>query len=236
MTTPAPVAAPGRWLAAWAVHVFTASGAVAGFLALAAIHRARYGEAFAWMAVALVIDSADGTLARLVRVKSVLPGFDGTRLDDIVDFLNYSVVPTALIVAAGRLPPGMERAVAGAVLLASAYGFCQTDAKTPDGYFKGFPSYWNVVVFYLFVLEIPPTWNAAVLLVCAALVFVPSYYVYPSRTQPFRTITIVLGIAWAASAIAVLVQVPDPPRSLVLGSALYLVYYMGLSAYLTFRR
>jgi phosphatidylcholine synthase len=236
MTAPARTAGPTRWLAAWGVHVFTAAGALAGFLALAAIHGGRYTEAFAWMAVALVIDSADGTLARLVGVKSVLPGFDGTRLDDIVDFLNYTVVPMALITAAGRLPAGLEHVVAGAVLLASAYGFCQTDAKTADGFFKGFPSYWNVVVFYLFVLETPPAWNAAVLLLCAVLVFVPSYYVYPSRTQPLRAVTIVLGIAWAASAVAVLVQLPDPPRALVIGSASYLAYYMGLSAYLTLRR
>ena len=37
-------------------------------------------------------------------------------------------------------------------LLASAYGFSQVNAKTPDGFFLGFPSYWNIIAFYLYVL------------------------------------------------------------------------------------
>ena len=41
-------------------------------------------------------------------------------------------------------------------LLASAYGFCQVEAKTDDHYFLGFPSYWNIVAFYLYVLRLPP--------------------------------------------------------------------------------
>ena len=40
-------------------------------------------------------------------------------------------------------------------LVASAYGFCQMPAKTTDGYFVGFPSYWNIVAFYLYVLQMP---------------------------------------------------------------------------------
>ena len=37
-------------------------------------------------------------------------------------------------------------------LLASAYGFSQVNVKTDDGFFLGFPSYWNIVAYYLFVL------------------------------------------------------------------------------------
>lgn len=226
----------GRRLVAWGVHLFTASGAVVALLALDAIHRGRYGQAFGWMALAMAIDSADGTLARAARVKTVLPGFDGARLDDVVDYLNYTVVPVALIYAAGRLPPRLDVVVAAAVLIASAYGFCQDDAKTTDGYFKGFPSYWNVVVFYLFALNTPPWLTAAVLLAFAVLVFVPIYYVYPSRAPRFRAITIALGIAWGVSGLVVLARLSDPPRFLLQLSLLYPAYYLGLSLYLTLRR
>ncbi len=234
---PSPGAAgPGRHVAAWAVHLFTASGAVVGFLALAAIHRGRTTEAFFWMAVALAIDAVDGTLARAVGVKWVVPRFDGARLDDIVDFLNYTVVPLALVAAADHLPPGLELPVAAVVLIASAYGFCQLDAKTSDGYFKGFPSYWNVVAFYIVVLDTPPWFNAAVLTTFAVLVFVPTYYLYPSRATRFRTLTIGLGALWAVTSLVLLATLPHPPRTLALISLLYPAYYLGLSFYLTLRR
>ena len=57
-----------RRLAAWGVHFLTASGVILAFLALSAIHRGRYDWAFWWMALAMVIDSVDGSLARAVGV------------------------------------------------------------------------------------------------------------------------------------------------------------------------
>jgi phosphatidylcholine synthase len=227
---------PWRRAAAWGVHLFTACGAVVALLALAAVHRGAYAEAFAWLAVALAIDSADGTLARAARVKVVLPTFDGARLDDVIDYLNYTLVPVALIYAAGRLPADLALPVAAAVLLASAYGFAQADAKTTDGYFKGFPSYWNVIVFYLYALDAPGWLCAATLVLFAALVFVPTYYLYPSRAPRLRRTTVGLGIAWAVSCLVILARLDDPPRALVLGSLLYPAYYLGLSGYLTRRR
>src|SRR5262249_32882259 len=111
-------------LAAWAVHFYTATGAVWALLALDAIGRDRYAAAFGWMAVALLIDCTDGTLARRARVKEVVPQFDGARLDDIVDYLNYVLVPTLLIYRAALLPAGLAGVlVAACPLFASAYGF-----------------------------------------------------------------------------------------------------------------
>ena len=89
-----------------------------------------------------------------VRIKEVVPGFDGRRLDDIVDFLNYTFLPLLLIWRAGILPAGQE-AWLFLPLLASVYGFCQVQAKTEDGYFLGFPSLWNLVALYLYVLPLP---------------------------------------------------------------------------------
>lgn len=225
-----------RQLAAWSVHLLTASGAIVGFLALLAIHEGRYDWAFWWMALALAIDSVDGSLARAVGVKRVLPHFDGTRLDDLVDYFNYTVVPVVLIYSAQRLPDSVALPVSAAVLLASAWGFCQTEAKTGDGYFKGFPSYWNVVVFYLFALQTPPSVTAATLVTFAILVFVPIYYVYPSRSPRLRALTIVLAAGWGASTLVALAKLPDPPRSLLLGSLLFPAYYIALSVYLTIQR
>ena len=47
--------------------------------------------------IATLIDATDGTLARAVRIKEVLPGFDGRRLDDLIDFLTYVFLPLLLL-------------------------------------------------------------------------------------------------------------------------------------------
>src|SRR5579864_4866823 len=143
---------------AWGVHLYTALGAVFGVLA---IHYAAIGDyraSFIAMAVTIAIDSSDGTLARFFNVKMRVPGFDGALLDNIVDYLTYVVAPVFLTIRAGLVVGTVGFAVAGFVLIASAYQFCQAEAKTPDNFFLGFPSYWNLVVFYLYCLG----WGAPV--------------------------------------------------------------------------
>ncbi len=46
------------------------------------------------MAITVFIDAVDGSLARAVHIKSVLPQIDGALLDNIVDYLNYVVTPS----------------------------------------------------------------------------------------------------------------------------------------------
>jgi phosphatidylcholine synthase len=135
---------------AWAVHAYTASGALIGLLAIKLAAEHRFRGSFIMMAVATAVDSSDGVLARALEVKTRIPNFDGALLDNIVDYLTYVVAPAYLMLCAGVLPAGIwGYTVAAAILLSSAYGFCQTNAKTPDHYFLGFPSYWNLVAFYL---------------------------------------------------------------------------------------
>ena len=222
--------------AAWSVHLYTALGSVLGLLAIIATVDGRVREAFFWMAAALIIDSSDGTLARAARVKEVVPTYDGSKLDDIVDYLNYVFVPVFFAVQMKMLPESYAILIAAMPLLASAYGFCQSAAKTADFFFTGFPSYWNVAVFYLFVGGTTPLTNAVVLVVLSILVFVPIGYVYPTR-QPFlRPLTLGLGIVWGVMLLFVLAQMPDHPPGLISVSLAYPVYYFALSLYLHFGR
>lgn len=222
--------------AAWAVHAFTASGAVMGLAALDATARGDYRAAFLWMMAATAVDGVDGWLARLARVGERTPALDGARLDDIVDYLTYVVAPAFLLLRAGLLPPALAWVVAAAMLLSSAYGFSRTDAKTPDHFFTGFPSYWNVVAIYLYALGLDPAVNAAVLLALAALVFVPVGYVYPSRTVAWRAPTIVFGTAWAALMVAITWRLPAVWPPAVLASLAFPLYYVALSVTLHVRR
>ena len=234
---------------AWGVHFYTASGliCVAGMVALLA-HNGPYAFAgtFGLMLLATAIDATDGTLARKVRVKEVLPGFDGRRLDDLVDWLTYTCVPLLLIARAEVLPPSMHAWLV-VPLMASAYGFCQSSIKTDDGYFLGFPSLWNVVALFLFLLDLPPLVSLAVILVLSALTFVPSRYLYPSsRPGLLNRVSNVGAVAWMALLVVVLCRLPSVAtpghrvgdgltRNLVWVSTLYPIYYMGASWVVTLR-
>jgi phosphatidylcholine synthase len=223
-------------LAAWAVHAYTASGAPLALVALVAVAHGRYAIAFWCMVVATFIDSTDGMLARHFRVKEVLPTFDGARLDDIVDYLNYVVVPLVLAYHAGLVPQnGWGLLVAAMPLLASGYGFCQTAAKTSDHFFTGFPSYWNVVILYLYVLGWPTWVNTIWLVVLSILVFVPIRYLYPSRNRIAQKTTYVLGVIWSILVFIVVAQMPTPPREIALASLFFPAYYVALSFWLHFR-
>jgi phosphatidylcholine synthase len=222
--------------AAWAVHLLTASGALLGFLTITATASGQYRDAFLWMAVATAIDSADGVLARAARVKDQLPTFNGARLDDIVDYLTFVFAPAYLVYHARLAPESVALVVVTAMLLSSAYGFSQEAAKTSDYYFTGFPSYWNIVVFYLMVLAAPPIVNAAVLIALAVLVFVPIAYVYPSRTPTLRAPTVGLGVTWAVLVLVMIWQYPAVSRPVFYLSLVFPVYYVLLSLALDARR
>src|SRR5205085_1234122 len=124
--------------------------------------------------LAVAIDSTDGMLARRYRVKEMVPEFDGRRMDDIVDYISYVFLPVVFMLKAGML---LEPAlVFGSLpLLASVFGFGRVDAKLDEeGFFLGFPSYWNVVVAYFYLIGTPPWLNTVVIVLLAALVFVPT--------------------------------------------------------------
>jgi phosphatidylcholine synthase len=226
----------GKLALAWLAHLYTALGAVVAFLTILFIAQLKFQEAFWLMSLAVVIDATDGTLARAARVKDLIPWFDGDRLEDIIDYANYVIVPCWLFIHANLLPPPDALWLSSLPLLASAYGFCQREAKTSDHFFLGFPSYWNIVVFYAYVLQSPPWINAFVVLFLSILVFVPIKYIYPSRSPRFRALTNSLGSVWALSVLAIIYLLPEPPRSLILLSLLFPAYYALLSLWLELLR
>jgi phosphatidylcholine synthase len=233
--SPAPdaPAAPienGRRTLAWGVHLLTASGAAVALAALLSTARGEPRTALLWMLVALAIDSVDGTLARRADVERVVPRIDGRRLDDIIDYLNYVIVPVFFLAWLGRIEP---LALAALPALASAYGFSQSEAKTEDGYFLGFPSYWNVVALYAFLLDVSPAWTTAWLVGLSIAVFVPLKYLYPSQMTAWGRAMNGGALLWILAAAALLLW-PELPGHRA-GSWLTLAYpvaYVGLSFWL----
>jgi phosphatidylcholine synthase len=229
-----------RIAAAWLVHLYTAMGLALG--AAAAVNiiaggAANWRTALALLLAAVIVDATDGTFARLIDVKRVLPQFDGARLDDIIDYMNYTAFPLLLVWRA-ELMPGWSAAWLLVPLLASAYGFCQTAAKTDDGFFVGFPSYWNIVAFYFYVLR-PPGWLAlGLVLLFSFLTFVPLRYLYPTRGEKLARLTLWLGGVWTVLLLWILWNLPRSDQSGDVDHAIFLtalaslafpVYYLAAS-------
>lgn len=219
-----------RKILAWGVHLFTASGAVFGALALVAIARGDLAFAGVMMLLTMAIDAVDGAMARAVGVSHVLPHVDGRRLDDIVDFLNFVIVPAVFMVEAGSLSHWFLIALP---VFASSYGFSQQDAKTEDDFFLGFPSYWNILALYLWILEISPDAGNVWLIGLSIAVFVPLKYIYPSKMHMLRISTCVGGLVWALVMVWIIL-VPEPAARLHVAeiSLIYPAYYIALSAWL----
>lgn len=224
-----------RYVLAWSIHLFTALGVVCGFLSVIEIGKHQWFWAFVWMAVSVFIDSVDGFFARMCKVKELLPNFDGALLDNIIDYFTYVIVPASFLYEANIVPQKLNLISAFLITLSSAYQFCQKDAKTPDHWFKGFPSYWNIVVFYLYMLDLPPMLNFAVILFLSVMVFVPVYYLYPSRTSVYPLLNICLVSLWGLGIALSMFLYPGHKTILYL-SLVYVVYYFGFSIYWTYQK
>jgi phosphatidylcholine synthase len=220
--------------AAWCAHAFTASGCVLGFLAFPAIARGDYRMAFVWIAATAFIDGIDGTFARAARVKQVLPHFDGKMLDYCIDFVNFVISPAYVLYAAGLIEPRYVGVAVAAVLLVSSYHYGNLLALTPDGYFKGFPAWWNIVIFYLFVLQLEPRWNLVLVLVFCVLHFVPIKWIVPSHTRRLRPLNVTVTLLAAITAVGVIVLLPAAPRGLIGISVGCCLFMMAASIVHTF--
>ena len=185
-------------LRAWLVHGYTALGLPCAFLALLAASEGRARDVFLILILAIAIDGTDGPMARRFDVKRWTPHFDGRKLDDIIDYMTYTMVPVYFIWHF-NLVSGQFAIVLLVALICSAYGFCSEGAKTADKYFTGFPSYWNAVALFLYVLQMPAIANAAVVLFLALLTLTPIKF--PS-SQAVKKTERVVAVAAAESFIS----------------------------------
>jgi phosphatidylcholine synthase len=221
-----------RKIYAYLVHLFTATGAIWGFLAIQAIFRHEWRLTIFWMILAIFVDSFDGMLARWADVKIYASGIDGGLLDNILDYLNYVVIPAFFLVESDLLPAGFKLIIAFLILITSAYQFTQVDAKTDETntyFFKGFPSYWNVVVLYMLVMRLNPWVNLGFLVIFNILVFIPIKYVYPSRDMRLKRLTLILSYLYGIIGVWAVFQYPNVPQWIVWISFVYVTYYMVLS-------
>ncbi len=215
---------------AYATHLLTASGAVAGLLALLAAARADWTATFAWLGVAFVVDGIDGPLSRRYDTPNRAPIIDGVLLDLVVDYLTYVFVPLFALLEAGFLEGVLGSAVALGVAFASALYFADTRMKTAERSFSGFPACWNMVALVVFVVGPRPATVAWLLGVRAVLMFVPVWFVHPVRTARWRPVSLPVAVAWTVLAgLAVLAELA-PAAWIVTALAVTGVYLRGVGA------
>ena len=196
-------------IAAWAVHGFTASGAVLGFLAIISILNNDLVGAFLWLGLALLIDGIDGSLARKFEVSDKTPNIDGSTLDNVIDYLNYVIIPALMIYWFQMVPNGWEIILPAGMFAVSLYTFANINMKTNDYYFSGFPAVWNIVVLYFYILNTHPIINVIIILLLFIFTFIPIKFVHPLRVKKIRNLTIFCTVLWSATTLKLVTTNPD---------------------------
>jgi len=212
-------------LIALSVHLFTAIGVLLAFWSLLLIIQGELQNSLFVLAFAVIVDSLDGTLAREADVSTHLPTIDGALMDNITDYLNWVFIPVFWAFTFLDL----HFLAGSAILITSLFGFSHTQAKTDDDFFRGFPSYWNFVIFYLYLLGADAWVTDTIMLIFAGLVLVPIKLVYPSRTPEWRRTTILLSIPYSIMIFIMLYYLRETPFWLLLASFYYPVYYVVIS-------
>jgi phosphatidylcholine synthase len=215
---------------AFAIHVFTATGAALAFLALILATGGHWAAMFFTLGVALVVDGVDGPLARAFHVTQELPRWSGETLDIVVDFVTYVFVPAYAIGASGLLPHAVTLIAGIAICITGALYFADRKMKTADNYFRGFPVLWNLAAFYLYVLA-PPPWIAATgIAVLLVLTFAPIKFLHPLRVARWRAFHVALLVAWALLALVAVAAdlAPGPYVSVPLSAIALYFFLVGL--------
>jgi phosphatidylcholine synthase len=136
----------------------------------------------------------------MAKVTERLPRFSGERLDLVVDYVTYVFVPALALVQAGYLSGPAGLVAASLILLSSLFHFSDTESKTDDHCFVGFPAVWNIVAFYVFAFQMTPWWAVVLVLVCVAMTFVPLPWAHPLRTPGLWGLTLAITVLWCAAA------------------------------------
>jgi phosphatidylcholine synthase len=212
---------------AFGVHIFTASGAALGLLALLAASRADWPLMFMLLGVALVVDGVDGALARRLEVAERLPRWSGETLDLVVDYVTYVLVPAYALVVGNILPPGAAVPLGIVIVVTGALYFADSRMKTDDNYFRGFPGVWNVPAFYLFVLRPDPWVAAATIALLAVLTFVPVPFLHPFRVLRLRALNIALLSVWSVLAFVAIIRDMMPGPWIAGALCVIALYFLG---------
>lgn len=233
---------------AFAVHIFTASGAVCALMAIIAISRHQFSECMLWLLLAFIIDGVDGMFARKFKVREVLPQVQGKNIDFVIDFANYIIVPAYFLFEAFWMVDGQVQLVLPAsegirifacsmMLISSAIYYGKEPMISEDMYFIGFPAVWNAVAYYMFfVFNLSPWVNFGFIVLFSILHFVPIKYAYPSRGGYLKYLMLVIAVIALSSMGLLLYVFPERPWYYVWGAISGIAFLAYHTTYINWNR
>src|ERR1700761_4281072 len=224
------LASPLMRAAAFSVHVFTALGAGVALLALLEAVREHWTGMFVWLGIALIIDGADGPMARRLDVETLQPDWSGEVLDLVVDFVTYVFVPAYAITASGMLLPVAAPLLGIGVATSGALYFADRRMKREDNHFRGFPGLWNVAAFYLFLLHWPPALSSLVVAILIVATFLPFHVLHPVRVVRLRWLTLSLMALWGVLAVYILTRDFHVELPITIAMCLIAIYVVASDA------
>ena len=210
------------------INGLTAAGGGLSVLAIALAFYEQPRAALVLMGVATVIDAIDGSLVRILGLEETAVRYDGERLDEYADLMTFVIAPVTFAWATDVLPFDPWGIGAGMVVIGVSFlQFSRTDNKTENA-FWGWPSYWNILYFYGWGAELTAPWMIGISLALSAAVFAPVPFIYPSKLDTLKRLTLTGGFLWLGLLIAWLL-IPSMGDHWLWISLVYPAYYLGLS-------
>ena len=198
-----------------ALHAFTATGALVGMAALVAVLDGSARLAIIWLLVAQLIDGIDGPLARRLLPEEATTRFDGYVLDLVIDFVTCVVVPAAFLWQFEMIPHDRYGMLVVAImLLASSLWFSRTDQMGEDGWFRGFPSAWNMVIPTLWILGGGRITTAVVIVALSVLALTNIEFAHPVRARSWRMWNLASISIWVGTVLLGTILSPDVPAAI----------------------
>lgn len=225
-----------NYIAAWSVHAFTMTGLLWALLAVVALFNKDYKMMWLWLVLAMVVDAADGPMARKAKVSEVVPWFSGVMMDNVVDYLTWTFIPAVFMVMALPLGPMPLPIVAAAmVTMSSMFCYANNLMKSSDWYFVGFPAAWNVVAIILWVFHINVYLNWLVIVLFSILAVVPWKWVHPFRVKQYRQFNAVAAVVWVVTTALLVYFSPVVPLWVAVPWWISGIWILGVSALRSWR-
>ncbi|WP_447555126.1 phosphatidylcholine synthase [Vreelandella sp. EE22] len=215
------------------MHALTASGVLLGTMALLALIDDNPVACLLWLGAAMLVDGFDGTLARKYEVKTILPHFDGSTLDMVIDYLTWAFIPALFIYYFIELPAGTHLLAMFIILLSSIFCFCNVNMKSQDNYFVGFPAAWNIAGATFYILDLAPFVTLAAIIGLAALTVTRMKFLHPFRVRKFMPLNIAVTLVWCACATSLVLTSPQHADWALWGWGAASVYFAGMCVWRT---
>lgn len=213
--------------AGFSIHLLTATGALAGIIALQAVIDGHIRTALLWLIVCQVLDGIDGPIARKFNVGIHAPHIDGHVLDLVIDYVTCVVVPTVLLIRLNVIAPSLTMAISGLILVSSALWFARTDQETSDAWFNGFPAIWNIVIPSFLILETSQSVAAVICVFLCLTQLTNIKFPHLVRVEALRIPTYAFTLVYFTAFTLLSAQYPHGPtwaKNIIIFTPIYLLF------------